>query len=141
MGRQYSAEKAIAEARSYVGCKWRHRGRSRFGIDCIGLLVASMAAGGVEMRDRRDYGRTPWMDGLEQEMRDHFGDPIPLADAQPGDVVLMRWDDRSEPSHVGILADSRHARLALIHSYSLTQVIEHDLDTVWSDRIVMVFRP
>ena len=54
---RYDAAAAVAEARSYVGCKWRHRGRSRFGIDCVGLIVAATAAGGVQMRDRRDYGR------------------------------------------------------------------------------------
>ena len=93
------------------------------------------------MRDRRDYSRTPWRDGLEQEMRDHFGDPIPWEQARPGDVVLMRWDERSEPSHVGILADGTCGRLSLIHAYSLTRVIEHDVDDVWRSRILQVYRP
>ena len=141
MVRQFSAEKAVAEARSYVGCKWRHRGRSRWGIDCIGLLVAAMEAGGHPMRDRRDYSRTPWKDGLEREMREHFGAPIQWDEAKPGDVVLMRWDDSSEPSHVGILSDGLHTPLGLVHSYSMTSVIEHDLDDAWCNRIIMVFRP
>lgn len=140
MAQQFQADKAIAEARSYLGCKWRHRGRSRFGIDCIGLLVAAMEAGGHPMRDRRDYGREPWKDGLEKEMRDHFGDPIPNSEARAGDVVLMRWDESSEPSHVGILTDGKHG-LRLIHSYSMICVTEHDLDDQWWSRIIMVFRP
>lgn len=138
MAQQFRADLAIAEARSFLGCKWRHRGRSRFGIDCIGLLVAAMEAGGHPMRDRRDYGREPWKDGLEKEMRDHFGEPV--SDPQPGDVVLMRWDDSKEPSHVGILSDGPNG-LRLIHAYSMICVTEHDLDAQWWARIMMVFRP
>lgn len=133
------AQRAVAEARSYIGVKWRHRGRTRLGIDCIGLVVKAVAAGGIDMRDRRDYGREPWKDGLRRELQEHFGDPV--TDMQPGDVVLMRWDQDPEPAHVGVIGDYPHGGLSLIHSYSLISVTEHRIDEVWQRRIVEVFRP
>lgn len=138
MDRKSSIDAAIAEARSYLGCKWRHRGRSRFGIDCIGLIVKSLAAGEFFMRDRLDYSRTPWNDGLEREMVEHFGQAV--NDLQPGDVVLMRWDGHAEPSHVGLVARNANG-LTLIHSYSQVAVTEHGIDANWSRRITAAYRP
>jgi cell wall-associated NlpC family hydrolase len=133
-----SIDAALSEARTYIGCKWRHRGRSRFGIDCIGLVVKFAEAGGIKMRDRIDYGREPWRDGLEHEMREHFGSPV--ENMQKGDIVLMAWDGQAEPSHVGIIGE-HDGRLTLIHSYSLVAVTEHGIDDVWKKRIVRIFRP
>ena len=90
------------------------------------------------MRDRVDYGREPWRDGLEREMREHFGRPVRVM--RPGDVVLMRWDGHAEPSHVGLIAGTPD-RLTLIHSYSEIAVTEHGIDDMWRNRILMVFRP
>lgn len=131
----------IAEARGYVGCRWRHRGRTRFGVDCIGVVVLSYRAAGIQMRDRVDYGREPWNDGLDREMREHFGDPVD--DTQPGDVVTMRGLGQPEPGHVGIIAQ-HGGYLTLIHSYnatSNTRVIEHIVDDEWRSRIAKIYRP
>lgn len=134
-------EAIVAGARQYLGCKWRHRGRSEFGIDCIGLIVRAMAAGGIEMRDRLDYSRTPYQDGLDRELAEHFGVPLAdLRDLQPADVVLMRWDRDPEPSHVGLIA-SNAGGLTLIHAYSMISVTEHNLSPEWVRRIVKAYRP
>ena len=134
---QQSQINVLAEARSYIGVKWRHRGRSRFGIDCLGLVVKALEAGGVAMRDRIDYGRTPHLDGLEREMVEHFGAPVD--DMQSCDVVLMAWEG-GEPSHIGLIADGPDG-LHLIHSYSEISVTEHCIDDAWMRRIVKVYRP
>jgi len=134
----YRPDLAIAEARSYVGTKWAHRGRSRFGVDCIGLIVAALKAGGFDFADRQDYGRTPWKNGLEIELRARMGDPV--NDMRAGDIAMMRWNERVNPSHVGVIAEGGRG-FTLIHSCSMTSVCEHDIDSLWLDRIVMVFRP
>lgn len=138
MDQQSSIDAALAEARTYIGSKWRHRGRNKFGIDCIGLLVVAMTAGGFVMRDRTDYSRTPHLDGLEREMLEHFGEPVD--DLRPGDVVLMAWDGQAEPSHVGLIGNGVHG-VTLIHSYSQISVTEHGIDEAWRKRIVRIYRP
>lgn len=136
---RYDAEAAVAEARSYLGCKWRHRGRTRYGIDCIGLIVAAVEAGGVPMRDRRDYGREPWSDGLEGAMVERFGQPV-AGEWLPGDVAMLRWEDRREAGHVGIIGSDPNG-LTLIHCHSMSSVIEHSIDEHWHRLILEVFRP
>lgn len=136
---KYDPVAAVAEARSRLGCPWSHKGRSRYRIDCIGLIVAAIEAGGVPMNDRRDYGREPWRDGLEDAMRERLGDPV-IGDWQPGDVALMRWERRPEAGHVGIIGSNLYG-LTLIHCHSMSKVIEHNIDEHWRRLILAVFRP
>ena len=122
MDRKSSIDTFIATARGFVGCRWRHRGRSSFGVDCIGLVVLGLRAAGIEMRE-------------------HFGDPV--VELQPGDVVTMRGIGQPEPGHVGVVAE-HSGYLTLIHSYnadSNTRVVEHRIDEHWLGRIAEIYRP
>jgi len=136
---KYNPNAAIEAARSFVGCKWRHRGRSRFGIDCIGLLVKAMQAGGIKMQDRLDYGREPWNDGLEKELLNHFGKPVTSA-PQAGDIALIHLPQNPAPSHIGLIGEL-NGRLTLIHSASELNVCEHGLTDDWLKAIVARYRP
>jgi len=134
----YNPSAAIECARSYVGCKWRHRGRSRFGIDCIGLVIKALQAGGIAFKDRLDYGRDARENGLERELREHFGEPVNDA-LQAGDIVLMHFEEQTAPNHVGIIG-IHNERLTLIHSSGELLVCEHGLEGEWLSRIVARFR-
>lgn len=132
----------IAEARTYVAeaVRFRHRGRSRHGVDCAGLLLASMAAIGRPIADLEAYGREPLGGGLRAMLVANLGEAIPKAEMQPGDVALMRF--RGEPSHVGLLGDYLYGGLSLIHTFAqIRKVVEHRLDSEWNDYILEVFRP
>lgn len=138
------AERAalIAEARSYIGTPFRHRGRSRRCIDCLGLVVLSFAAIGYDIRDRKSYGKFPQRDGLREELIARFGQPVDTL--QVGDVVSMRWHDEGGVpmvNHVGILTDYLHGGFGLIHALaSERRVVEHRLAGPWPGRIVEGFR-
>lgn len=140
----------IAEARTYLRVPFRHTGRTRRGVDCVGLVAVALAAVGREVADRRDYGRDPVRDGLREVVRAHFGDPVwqkgdPLDVLQPGDVPLMRWHEPNGVQlccHVGILTPYPLGGLAMIHALSQNrQVVEHRLADPWPRRIVEVYRP
>ena len=120
----------IAAARSYVGVPFRHQGRTRHGVDCIGLVVCAARDIGITLADRTDYARDP--NGLlPLEMARQFA---PVESPQAGDILLMRF--RGEPQHVAILAGE-----TLIHSYaSIGRVVEHGLDAKWRRRIVAAYR-
>jgi len=133
-------QKILEKARSMIGAKWRHRGRKEWAVDCIGIMVLSMQHAGIEMRDRTNYGREPWNDGLQKEMEDHFGEAI-SGEWLPGDVVIMQWPNMPAPSHVAILGDYVHGGLSLIHAHSTWNVAEHRLDDKWRKLIVGVYRP
>lgn len=132
----------IAEARTYVaeGVRFRHQGRSRRGVDCAGLLLASMAAIGRPIADLEAYGREPLGGGLRAMMVANLGEPIPKDEMRPGDMVLMRF--RGEPSHVGLIGDYFYGGLSLIHTFAqVRKVVEHRIDSEWNDYILEVFRP
>jgi cell wall-associated NlpC family hydrolase len=129
-------------ARAYLGVPFVHQGRTRFGLDCIGLLSLALRDAGLERyvdhpENRADYSRTPHMGLLEARMRRIFGPPV--ADMQPGDVVALRY--AGPIRHVGIVGDHPHG-LSLIHTDShLGRVTEHRIDDRWAKRIALVFRP
>ena len=120
----------IAAARSYVGAPFHHQGRTRHGVDCIGLVVCAARDAGLALVDRTDYPRDP--NGLlPVELARQFA---AVESAQAGDILLMRF--RGEPQHVAILAGT-----TLIHGYaSIGRVVEHGLDAKWRRRIVAAYR-
>lgn len=132
----------IAEARTYLDppVRFRHQGRSHRGVDCAGLLLASMAAIGRPIADLSAYGREPLGDGLRGMLVANLGESVPKAEMRPGDVVLMRF--RGEPSHVALLGDYPYGGCSLIHAYAMAKkVVEHRLDDEWAGYIVEVWRP
>ena len=48
----------VAAARSYIGTRCVHQGRSRNGVDCIGLVVMAVRDCGLDAPLTADYGRT-----------------------------------------------------------------------------------
>lgn len=119
-----SQRRLLDAARSYLGVKWRHRGRSRVGVDCGGLPWVMYAECGEVLPDRRDYGRDPFREGLQAAMVEALGDPIWRGAKgtcsrdllRPADVVEM--SPASTPRHVAIVGDDLLHGLSLIHADS-----------------------
>lgn len=131
----------IAAARKLKGARWRHRGRKPWAVDCLGLIVLAAAEGGLDVQDApRLYGREPWDDQLRAGLRKRFGQPLPPAQAQPGDIALIRWG-RSEPSHVAIIADHPDGGLSMIHAHNIQGVTEHRISHPFDSFIIEVYRP
>lgn len=139
-------EAVIAAARSFIGCPWRHQGRTERGMDCIGMVsLAFRKAGITPPGDRIDYGRRPHNKRLSAGLTDHFGEPVSDGSLMAGDVVTMRWS--GEENHVALVTDHPHG-LGVIHCYAFApggarggRVIEHRLSNDWRNRIVEVWRP
>lgn len=114
----------IAEARLWIGIPFMHQGRSRRGVDCIGLIIAVGQRLELVPPDfeRRDYGRQPSRDELGQKIRDYCRRlDAPL----PGCMLAMRWN--REAAHVAIFTGE-----TLIHSYErVGRVIEHSFRGHW----------
>lgn len=138
-----NADAFVAAARSYLGVPFRHQGRDRHGLDCLGLLVCVARDCGLRKDgallsdwDETDYGHTPdaWRlwNGLHQLLQ-------PVEFRQPGDVVLMRIDGAAQ--HLGLVGDYSGNDVSLIHAYAPSRkVVEHRLDADWQNRIVQALR-
>jgi len=133
--------KLVDAARGYLGVKWRHRGRSRNGLDCAGLGVLAYRDCGVELPDYVLYGREPYNDGLIRYLVAALGDPVdePLQD---GDVIVLRFD--REPHHVAIVAEVLYGdanALNIIHAEGHAgRVLEQRMDDAVARRITHIFR-
>lgn len=139
----------VAQARTYLGVPFRHRGRTRRALDCAGLVWRAYADLGCILPDVERYGREPHRDGLMDAMRAAFGAPVwegrTLVDRstlQIGDIVVLRF--AVQPHHIAMVTDDRHHGLGLIHAYSppgaTGRVLEHGLDARWLSQILAVFR-
>lgn len=113
----------VKEARSWIGVPWRHLGRNRQGVDCVGLLVVVAHALDLSDHDDTAYPKRP--DGSFLRRFGEVMDAKPIKDAGPGDVLVFAH--RDHPGHCGIVAE-RHSRPTLIHSHARRRhVIEEDL--------------
>lgn len=136
-----SARVFVDHARTLLGARWRHRGRKRWAVDCIGLLVLAGDAADLKwdvIRIEKRYGREPWDDRLRKELRLRFGEPV--KDWQLGDIALIRWN-QGEPSHVAIIGDHPDGGLSMIHAHNVHGVVEHSLTGRYLSSIVEVYRP
>ncbi|WP_444891198.1 NlpC/P60 family protein [Microbulbifer sp. DLAB2-AA] len=136
----------LAFARGLVAkrVRWRHRGRTPWAVDCVGLIVLSLHAAGLNIEDEKHYGREPWKDGVRQKMRARFGEPIAEDLWQPGDIAVFKSPQRSDPSHVGFLGDyplGSFGDFSLIHAHADQDCREHVLDARWRRLLVEVYSP
>lgn len=129
-------KQVIEEARSYLGVRFCHQGRSRRGVDCAGLLfcVFDRVVG-------LKYNYGPYPNHLKSAMifrkMKEFGDRIDKRSAGPGDVVLMCF--RGSSTHLGILTEK-----GVIHADGpIGKVIEHSISKssmLGNGRIAAYFR-
>lgn len=122
----------VAAARGWIGVRWKHQGRSRAGVDCIGLAVCVRADLGLDHLDAAGYGRTAEDERMLDFCRQHMR-PVAMAQIQPGDVLVMAQADQR---HMAIVADYPGGGLSLVHAYAgVRSVVEMRLDAVWRARI------
>lgn len=136
----------VANSRTYIGTPFRHRGRTRNGLDCVGLAVRVLMDMDKIVIDKKVYGPEPSKDGLRDYIEQNIGSPVATKEdidngfqLELGDILLMKFT--LEPHHVAIVSDYIYGGDAMIHAYAAVErVVEHRLDDVWRDRILGVYR-
>jgi NlpC/P60 family putative phage cell wall peptidase len=121
-------EQIVAEARTWLGTKYRHQGRVKgLSVDCVGLVFGVAAALGVPHQPVSDYSRRPdgtLLPGIEAQTAPVTGAPA------AGDIVVFQW--AAEPMHVAILTAPDH----IIHAFAINRVVcEHRIDERWQRRV------
>lgn len=128
----------IFALRSYKEVPYKHQGRSRYGLDCLGLILISLKDCGVNATDESppDYATQfdsqRFIDGVRRRSsliwsRD-LRTPIPQ---QWNSGTLLIFSFSSKPRHLGIVTCDGQ----MIHAYQSGQkVVEHTLKG-WSHRI------
>ena len=83
-----SADRLVAQARSYLGVPWRHQGRTRAGIDCAGLVVLVARDLGLTDYDSTAYGRRAQGQGFVEHFRSQM-DGVAVTEARGSDVLVF----------------------------------------------------
>jgi cell wall-associated NlpC family hydrolase len=133
-----NAAAIVAEARTWLGVRWLHQGRSREGVDCAGLVIEVTKAVLGSTFDIRDYPRVA-TDEQMIEICDQYMDRIAFREVQPGDLMVFAYDRQR---HMAVVGDYVHGGLSIIHAYSLAprRVIETRLDEKWVARMLRAYR-
>lgn len=124
-------DKIVEEARKWLDVPWKHQGRSRNGIDCVGLLVAVGVELGYFTRDY-DYTNYPRRSAHSRDFIAIFDDLAAkgvlhkkrVFDFQPGDIALLK--EPIFPCHCGIIG-SKYGKTSLIHGHAKRRKVVEDL--------------
>jgi hypothetical protein len=126
-------------ARAWLGVPWRHLGRSREGLDCIGLVLLAARECGIMADDPAPYAREPASHRLRAGLASAL-DEVPIAEARPGDVLVFNLGLYA--GHIGIRAVHPAYRVpSVIHAYApRRRVVEEPLATIEMGTLTGVFR-
>lgn len=103
-----SAQAFVAAAREFIGVPWVHQGRTERGMDCVGLVVLSARAVGIDAPMKADYGRFQYYAQAREYLElfcDRVGSP------EVGDIVLYKTTQSLHMAIVSEVADGRIARV------------------------------
>jgi cell wall-associated NlpC family hydrolase len=134
-----SRQAIVDEARSYLGCPFKHRGRTRNGIDCVGLPIAiGWSLGLHKYEDEVEYTRQSTGHVLLKPFLEHCERLSNPALAQDGDILILR--DQLFPHHTAIRA-SNGEMITLIHACVWRgRVVEDVFTDEYRSKLVTVFK-
>lgn len=134
-----AAAALLAAARTYRGVPFRHLGRNRAGLDCVGLLLIAAADAGMPTDDPGDYdkGHRGW--DMLAWLGERF-DGVALPDHADGDILVFCGPDTHFPCHVG-LRSTKDLRPAVIHAQAARgAVLEERLHWHLTKQLIAAFR-
>lgn len=117
----------VIEARTWIGVPYRHQGRGRNGVDCLGLLQMIAEKLGIAGYDELDYSRNPSGLRMARLLGEHL-QRIEYVEAREGDILHMAT--AKEPQHLAIISNDEPRRIihsSAMHGRVLEQSIEPTL--------------
>ncbi|WP_298160542.1 NlpC/P60 family protein [Brevundimonas sp.] len=134
----------VAAARKWLGTPYRHQASlNGEGADCLGLLRGVWRETvGVEPEAIPTY-RPDWAevggDETLLEAAQRWLIRKPVADMQPGDILLFRMAEGAPVKHCAILSDVGGPEPRMIHAYWGRAVVESWMGPWWMRRLTAVF--
>ena len=128
----------VTEAKKWVGVEFRHCGRNKYGVDCIGLVIKVAHGLNLSEYDTNSYARRPNVAEFLRGFKSHM-DAVPKSQMAHGDVLLTKAV--RFPVHCGILEVDEYGQKWFIHSSEpIGQVVREALSEQRMNDIIHVFR-
>lgn len=131
----------LAEARTWIGTPYRHQASLRgSGCDCLGLVRGVWRALYTHEPEAVPAYSAIWAEAGKTETllnaATRHMQPLAIADAMPGDLLVFRWRVHVPAKHVGIM--SGPARM--IHAQENACVCDVALSDWWQRHIAGAFQ-
>lgn len=126
----------IKAARNYINVPYRHQGRNRSGVDCVGLIVCAARDVGYAIPDMVGYRRAgdgvAFMNHVRKNGVEIFG-ATPFKSGQ-----VAAFEQNNFPAHLGII-EVDGPTILLIHSYAAHRKVEVQDFQSWRPLLVARF--
>ena len=129
---EQSRIEVVETARTYLGTRWRHQGRDRQGLDCVGLVLRVARDLGLTEFEISNYGRVPSNRMMERVLAEQCCRTT-LAEIDSGDILHLAFE--KQPQHLAIVTD-----IGIIHADNEYGVVEHGLNRTWRMRVRGCYR-
>lgn len=135
-------EKLASIAMKWIGVPYEHRGTTRKGCDCTGILIG--IAGEMGFLEGYELRQYPVQWNLHSgagnqviEEIERFAERIENAEAGPGDIAVMRFGRC--PAHCGIIVDDNGL---MVHSLKTNGRVTYGMlrNSMWSKRWCATYR-
>lgn len=127
----------VAAARTYLGVPYRHQGRNRIGMDCVGLVVCAARDVGYDIPDMFGYRRAgdgiAFMRHVRQNGREILGN-VPLKKGQ-----ILAFQQQQFPAHLGILDMRADGQITVIHAYAGRRQVDEQSFESWRPMMIARF--
>lgn len=133
MDKKEIVEAYLKEARKYINTPFKHQGRNKNGMDCIGIVVVPLREIGFFDYENKNYRRYG-LGGEIIEILTKYCYEIPKsASLEPGDILMF---SKGKSQHLAVYTGS-----GIIHANnSIGKVTEHGLDEYWMSMVSRIFR-
>lgn len=138
--RRVTAEEVVAEARGWLGVPYKAAGSTREGVCCAGLPFGVGKALGQIPPGARLPAHNPLRPNPRVliESVGAYGREVTLGEERPGDVVVLSFEGRRIPRHLGIIVPT--GLIQLFPAASIRRVCEHSLDDAWRGMFFAAYR-
>ena len=125
----------INEARKWLGIPWRHQGRTKKGIDCIGLILnVGKSLGLIDYNLRiQNYSRLPDPINTQNTINQYV---LQSEEMDTGDILWIKITNI--PMHFAFYDKEKGT---IIHSFqTIGKVAEQTFDNKWRKRLHSHYR-
>lgn len=129
----------LVMVRSLVECKYVHAGRTREGLDCVGVAILPLIEMGIYMPDEYNYTREAFDSTLASEIGKRLIEIDPDS-REAGDILLFWCNPKTRmPQHVAVYVANTPYE-TIVHAYlPVGSVVESPIGP-WARRITHAFR-